>query len=126
MSDRPTSLVASAGLLILIGISGVTAGSGLLIAGPSATVTDDVRRAGLGIGGVMAAYALGCIVAGAGLWLRRRWAWLLGIGVIGVGLALLLYVVWLAGTDPVIVFGLVVWGVTLAALLVAPTRRALV
>lgn len=133
MAARPTTLVLGSVLLVVIGLSGMAAGAGfLMLLAPGSdeaqrlTRIPGVVQSGLAIGAVMAAYALAALVAGIGMWTGRRWAWILGIVTILAGLGILAYcIVLLGGPDPILDFGVVIWAVTLACLLAAPTRRAL-
>jgi hypothetical protein len=103
----------------------------MLLAPPSSKAANlgrapGVVQSGALVGGIMAAYALAALVAGIGTWTGRRWAWLLGIATILVGLGILAYcIVLLGGPDPILDLGVVIWAVTLACLVAAPTRRTL-
>lgn len=126
MSARPISLILAAGLLILIGISGMAAGGSLLSVVPNTEgVAANVRAAGLAIGTVIAAYGFSAVLAGLALLILRRWAWRLGMMIAMLGLAALALVLVAAGPDIVVAFGLVVWGATLACLVARDTRRAI-
>jgi hypothetical protein len=127
MTARPVTLIVAAMFLLLIGASGMAAGGGLLGVGlNNSTVTGDVRQAGLGMGGLMAGYGLATILAGVGLLLRRRWAWRLGLFAIVLGLVALGAAVMAVGQlDPILLFGVAIWGLTFACLLARSTRSAL-
>jgi hypothetical protein len=133
MTARPTTLVLGSALLLVIGVSGMAAAAGflMLLAPPSSEAANlgrapGVVQSGALVGGIMAAYALAALVAGIGTWTGRRWAWLLGIATILVGLGILAYcIVLLGGPDPILDLGVVIWAVTLACLVAAPTRRTL-
>ena len=127
MANRPLSLLYAAGLLFLIGASGMAAGGGMLgsVANSGGTLADDVRAAGAGIGTAIAAYGFFAVFAGAGLILLKRWGWRLGLGLIVVGLVFLGTAFAAAGFDPIIGFGAILWGVTFACLVVPSTRGAL-
>jgi peptidoglycan/LPS O-acetylase OafA/YrhL len=127
MSGRPISLLYAAGLLFLIGASGMAAGGGLLgsLANGSTAVAPGVRSAALAIGTTMAVYGFVAVLAGAGLVLLRRWAWRVGIGLIVLGLVALVAAFAGAGGDLIIGFGLALWVLTLACLVVPSTRAAL-
>ena len=133
MTARPTTVVLGSALLLVIGVSGMAAAAGflMLLAPPSSEAANlgrafGVVQSGALVGGIMAAYALAALVAGIGTWTGRRWAWLLGIATILVGLGILAYcIVLLGGPDPILDLGVVIWAVTLACLVAAPTRRTL-
>ena len=133
MTARPTTLVLGSALLLVIGVSGMAAAAGflMLLAPPSSEAANlgrapGVVQSGALVGGIIAAYALAALVAGIGTWTGRRWAWLLGIATILVGLGILAYcIVLLGGPDPILDLGVVIWAVTLACLVAAPTRRTL-
>jgi hypothetical protein len=55
----------------------------------------------------------------------RRWAWLLAVAVVLIGLVLLGVAVILGGLEPVLTTGVVIWGATLALLVLPTTRRAI-
>ena len=125
MSARPVSLILAAGLLILIGLSGMAAGGSLLSLVPdSAGMTSDVRAAGLTIGTVIAAYGLVSVFAGVALLMLRRWAWRIGMMVAMLGLVVLVVALVASGPDVAVLFGIAVWGATLACLVSQDTRRA--
>jgi hypothetical protein len=125
MISRPISLILAAGLLILIGVSGMAAGGGIL----GAASGRGSAQSGLGqvaaIGAVMAAYGFAAVFAGVALLLFGRWAWRLGVFLIVVGLAVLVAVNVIVGAlDPVLLFGVAVWGATLWFLMAPATRSA--
>ncbi|HEX2756598.1 MAG TPA: hypothetical protein VHM48_14110 [Candidatus Limnocylindrales bacterium] len=125
MLARPISLILAAGLLILIGLSGMAAGGGLLstIANGSST-TADVRAAALAFGTTMAVYGFAAVLAGVGLLIFRRWAWRLGLLLSVVGLVLLTGAQLAAGPDLILGFGVAVWVTTFVCLVAPDTRRA--
>ncbi|MBA2718702.1 MAG: hypothetical protein H0U52_05555 [Chloroflexi bacterium] len=127
MTQRPISLTLAAALLILIGLSGLMAGGGLLWGAMNGSaVASDVRRAGLGMGSLIAAYALAAAMAGTGLVLGRRWAWRLGLVVSVVGLvALGAAMAGLGDLDAFLLVGVAIWGATAACLFAPATRRAM-
>ena len=123
MSARPISLILAAGLLLLIGVSGMAAGGGLLGTVANGTPeTSDVRTAALAIGTTMAAYGFVAVLAGVALLLLRRWAWRLGIALIVLGLVALGTSLIAAGGDPVLAFGAILWSATLVCLVAPDTR----
>jgi hypothetical protein len=125
MFGRPLPLLGTAVLLAIIGVSGTAAaGFVALASGGTSGVTADVRQAGGLIGMAMGAYAVALLVAAAGLIAFRRWAVWLGVVAIGLGLAALTVSVAIAGPDPVLTFGLLVWGLTLGLLLAPGTQQA--
>ena len=125
MTARPLSLILAAGLLLLIGLSGMAAGGGLLGSVPNGPVVGvDVRGAALALGTTIAVYGFVTVLAGVGLLLFRRWAWRLGLAVAAIGLVFLAAAMSAAGPDVVLGFGVAVWGATLACLLATDTRRA--
>lgn len=124
MIARPISLILAAGLLILIGFSGMAAGGGLLGLVPqSQSTTAEVRAAALALGTGMAAYGFIAVLAGVALLILRRWAWRLGIMLAVVGLVLLGGALLAVGPDGILGFGVIVWGATLACLVAPDTRR---
>ena len=125
MTARPISLILAAGLLILIGLSGMAAGGDLLATAKSgAEVASDVKFAALALGTTIGSYGFAASLAGVGLVLLRRWAWRLGLVLVIIGLALLAVAIVAAGPDQVFVFGLAIWGATLACLVARATRDA--
>ncbi|HLO36458.1 MAG TPA: hypothetical protein VK194_10265, partial [Candidatus Deferrimicrobium sp.] len=124
MTARPISLILATGFLIVIGLSGMAAGGTFLGSVVNGTVTaSDVRAAGLALGSTMAAYGFATVLAGVGLLLPRRWAWRLGTVLIIAGLVALGGAVIAAGADPILTFGVAIWGATLACLAAPATRR---
>jgi hypothetical protein len=125
MTARPISLILAAGLLILIGLSGMAAGGDLLATAKSGPeVASDVRFAALALGTAIGSYGFAASLAGVGLVLLRRWAWRLGLVLVVVGLVLLVVAIVAAGPDRVFTFGLAIWGATLACLVARATRDA--
>ena len=125
MTARPISLILAAGLLILIGLSGMAAGGDLAATAKSgADVAADVRFAALALGSTIASYGFAASVAGVGLILLRRWAWRLGLVLVVVGLVLLVVAIIAAGPDRFFAFGLAIWGATFACLAAGATRGA--
>ena len=128
MTARPVTLILAAGLLILIGGSGFAAAAGLLgvaIGGGGGSVPG-VEPLTLLIGAVLGAYGCGLMLAGIALLFFRRWARLLGIALIAVGLLALLATILIGRSpDPVLLFGVAVWGVTLVVLVLPQTGRAI-
>jgi hypothetical protein len=127
MVGRPLTLIYAAGLLFLIGASGMAAGGTLIGAAGNdgGSLAQDVRAAGGGIGTVIAAYGFFAVFAAAGLFLLKRWGWRLGLGLSVVGLVILGGIVVGVGWDPIIGFGLILWGITFACLVLPSTREAL-
>jgi hypothetical protein len=117
-------MLAAIGLLILIGVSGIGAGGGLLSLVGSTGAAADVRGAALAMGSGIAVYGIACAFAAAGVWSRARWGWPLGVVAATVGLVLLIVATAIAGPDSLLALGLAVWGLTLACLLAGGTRRA--
>jgi asparagine N-glycosylation enzyme membrane subunit Stt3 len=117
----------AAGLLILIGGSGIAAAAGLLgIAIGGGGSVPGVEPLTLLIGAVLGAYGCGLMLAGIALLFFRRWAWWLGIGLIAVGLLALLATILIGRSpDPVLLFGVAVWGAALVVLVLPQTRRAI-
>ena len=117
---RPTSLGFAAVLLAVVGVSGLAVGIQLLSVA-AGTISGFAIAVGVGI------YGLACFVSAVGLFFLRRGGWWLGLAAIVVGLGVLVWIQLIfiaADLDPVIGFGLVVWGVTLALLLVPGTGAA--
>jgi len=127
MTARPVTLIIAAGLLILIGGSGIAAAAGLLgIAIGGGGSVPGVEPLTLLIGAVLGAYGCGLVLAGIALLIFRRWGWWLGIVLIAVGLLTLIVTILIARSpDPVLLFGVAVWGVTLVVLVLPQTRRAI-
>jgi hypothetical protein len=127
MAGRPITLILAGALLILIGVSGILAGAGFLemAAQRPAGVSADVLQAGIAIGAAMDAYGLAAVLGGMGILTFRRWAWLLAVAVVLIGLVLLGVAVILGGLEPVLTTGVVIWGATLALLVLPTTRRAI-
>jgi hypothetical protein len=125
MTARPISLMFAAGLLMLIGVSGMAAGGGLL----GAAAGRGPAQPGLGqvatIGVAMAAYGFAAVFAGVALLLFRHWAWRLGVFLIVIGLAGLVAVTIAVGAfDPILLFGVAIWGANLWFLMAPATRIA--
>jgi len=127
MTARPVTLILAAGLLILIGGSGIAAASGLVgIAIGGGAPVAGVEPLTLLIGAVLGAYGCALVLAGIALLLFRGWAWWLGIALIAVGLLALLVTILIGRSpDPVLLFGVAVWGATLVLLVLPQTRRAI-
>ena len=127
MTARPVTLILAAGLLILIGGSGFAAAAGLLgVAIGGAASVPGVEPLTLVIGAVLGAYGCGLVLAGIALLIFRRWGWWLGITLIAVGiLALVATILVGRSPDPVLLFGVAVWGVTFVVLVLPQTRRAI-
>ena len=125
MTARPISLILAAGLLILIGLSGMAAGGDLLATAKSgAEVAADVKFAALALGSTIASYGFAASLAGVGLVLLRRWAWRLGLVIVVIGLALLVVAIVDSRLDTLFGFGLALWGATFACLVAEATRNA--
>lgn len=125
MTQRPISLILAAGLLLLIGASGMAVGGSLLgAAGNGDSFGVDLRPAALALGTGIAAYGFVAVFAGVGLLLLRRWGWRVGVGIVVAGLVPQGFALVAAGPDAVIAFGIAIWGVTLACLIAPDTRRA--
>jgi hypothetical protein len=127
MTARPMTLIVAALFLLLIGASGMAAGGGLLGVGLNTdAVPGDVRQAGLELGALIAGYGFATLLAGVGVLLRRRWAWRIGLIAMLVGLLALGAALSAVGQlDPILLFGIVIWGVAFACLLARSTRNAL-
>ena len=101
-------------LLILEGLPGITVGGSLA---PTVSV------GGLPIVLGLIGYGIASLTGALGLFLNRRWGWPVALVTVLVGLVVLIVVLGIAGgRDDVIQGGLVVWAVTLIALLVARPR----
>lgn len=126
MSPRPISLVLAAALMILIGVSGMAAGGGLLGVALNGASSGDVRQVGLAMGSVIAGYGFISVLAGVGLIRFRRWAWRVGLMTMLVGLVSLAGAIAGVGSlDPILVLGVGFWGLAVACLLLPSTRAAL-
>ncbi|HYX10637.1 MAG TPA: hypothetical protein VE817_01570 [Candidatus Acidoferrum sp.] len=119
---RPFPLVFAAVLLVIIGLSGISAGITIVQAMANTPPTPLI---GIEIGAGIAGYGLVATIAGVGLFARRRTFWWLAVGTMAAGLAFLIGLVVIANLDPVATSGLVIWGITLACLLAPATRAAL-
>ena len=126
MNARPISLIVAAGLLIVIGVSGMAAGGGLLGVALNGGSAPDVRQVGLALGSVIAGYGFITILAGVGLVLLHRWAWRVGLFMMLVGLvALSGAIAGVGALDPILLLGVGFWGLGLVCLLMPSTRAAL-
>ena len=127
MRVRPLTLALGAALLVLIGASGLMVGIGLVLSAvQNRTGLAEVQRAGFVTGAVFSLYSAPALLAGVGLLLGRRWGWWLGLADLLVGLAILGYTLTLVdGLDPILMFGLVLWLITVGLLLAPATRAAL-
>jgi hypothetical protein len=126
MSARPVTLILAAGLLILIGVSGIAAAAELVgIATGGGSSVPGVEPLTILIAAALGAYGCGLVLAGIALLLLRRWAWWLGVALIAVGvMALLAPMLVNRSVDQVLSLGVATWGATLVLLLVPDTRRA--
>lgn len=126
MSPRPISLILAAGLMILIGVSGMAAGGGLLGVALNGGSPADIRQVGLAMGSVIAGYGFVAVLSGVALILFRRWAWRMGLVTMLVGLVALAGALAGVGSfDPRLLLGVAVWGSALVCLLLPSTRTAL-
>jgi hypothetical protein len=117
--SRSPALVLAVVLLLIEGVSGVGVGLTLLGGMLSAAGAD----AGTAIAVGMAGYGAALAAAGLALLARRRWGWMLGVVATAIGLVFLIGLLVVAGSaDAVLVGGVGIWGITLAALVVG--RRA--
>ena len=114
-----TSLLIAIVLLLVEGVSGILVAASLAAAGMAANPT----VAGTAIVVGMGAYGIWLAGSGIGLLFGRRLGLPLAIGAIVAGLILLAWVSTLSGPDPIIAFGIAVWAVTLALLLVGRSGR---
>jgi len=74
---------------------------------------------------VIPLYGLAATLGGIGTW-RRFWVgWTLAVAVDGLGLGVLIWAITLIGPDRVLLFGVVVWTLTLVLLAAPQTRRVL-
>lgn len=121
--DRSVVLAVAVVLLLVIGLSGLSVGLGLMVL--MANVVGSTWS-GIAIGAGIALYGLAAVIGGIGIWLRRsRRGWwlavatiLLGMGVLG-GLSIVV-----GGLDREFGFGILVCGATLGCLLAPGTRAA--
>ena len=126
MTTRPMSLILAAAMLILIGVSGMAAGGGLLGVALNGGAAADVRQVGLAMGSIIAGYGFITVLAAVGLILFRRWAWRIGLLTMLVGLVALAGATAGVGTlDPILLLGVAFWGLAVACLLMPSTRAAL-
>ena len=121
------TLVIGVALNLLIGLSGLSVAGSLLavVMGrvpvpPGMNVEGAAAGLALGIG----AYSFACVVAAVGLWRRNRTAWIGGLLLDGLGLGILVATTTVAGLDPILLTGLVVWSLATATLAARPTRLA--
>lgn len=126
MTSRPISLILAAGLLLLIGVSGMAVGGELLGAAGRGAALPGGQGAASAVGFAMAAYGFASVVAGVALVLLHRAGWWFGVAVAVIGLAALVAINLAIGAlDEILLFGVAVWGLTLAFLLAPATRRAI-
>lgn len=126
MTTRPMSLILAAAVLILIGVSGMAAGGGLLGVALNGGAAADVRQVGLAMGSIIAGYGFITVLAGVGLILFRRWAWRIGLVTMLVGLvALAGATAGVGALDPILLLGVAFWGLAVVCLLMPSTRAAL-
>ena len=107
-------------------MSGMAAGGGLLGVALNGGFAADVRQVGLAMGTVIAGYGFVTVLAGVGLILLRRWAWRIGLITMLVGLVALAAAIAGVGTiDPILLLGVVFWGLALVCLVLPSTRGGL-
>jgi len=122
--NQPPTLAAAAILNVIIGLSGLVVGLTLFVAIPAMAAASDVGFGAELVFGVPL-YGLAATLGGIGTW-RRLWVgWTLAVVVDGLGLAVLIWAVTLVGPDGVLLFGVVVWTLTLVLLAAPQTRRVL-
>jgi hypothetical protein len=122
--NQPITLAAAAILNVIIGLSGLFVGLTLLLAIPNMRGTDVAFGDEL-VFVAIPLYGLAATVAGIGTW-RRMWVgWTLAVVIDGLGLAVLIWATTLVGADGVLLFGVVVWTLTLVLLAAPQTRRVL-
>lgn len=101
-------------LLLVEGVSGASVGVTLLIGLAGRAGVNGAISIPIGI----LVYGLALVAAAIGWMLRRRWGWPLGTAAIVLGLAVLAVLLVLErGNDPVLVGGVVIWLISLGALL---------
>lgn len=101
-------------LLLVEGVSGASVGVTLLIGLAGRAGVNGAISIPIGI----LIYGLALVAAAIGWVLRRRWGWPLGTAAIVLGLAVLAVLLVLErGNDPVLVGGVVIWLISLGALL---------
>jgi hypothetical protein len=124
---RPIPLLVSVFLNLLIGLSGLgVAGSLIAVVGGNVPAPPGmhVQGAAATVALIMGGYAFLAVVGAVGLWRRNRAGWLALLGLDGIGLAVLGFVTWLGGLDPIILLGFLVWGIAFLATAARPTRFA--
>ena len=122
--NQPITLAAAAILNVIIGLSGLVVGLTLVVALPAMAAASDVAFGGE-IVIVIPLYGLAATLGGIGTW-RRFWVgWTLAAAVDALGLGVLIWAITLVGPDRVLLFGVVVWTLTLLLLAAPQTRRVL-
>jgi hypothetical protein len=101
-------------LLLVEGLSGVGVGLTLL----PGMLSTNAGSTGLAIAAGTLGYGAALSVAAIGILRGRGWGWWLGIAAIAAGLALLVVLVVMTRGDGVLLGGVLIWIVTLGALLV--------
>lgn len=126
MNPRPFPLLIAASLLLVIGLTGLAAGGGLLgVALNTGSQSQGAADLGMAFGSMIAAYGFVTVLAGAALLLLRRWAWKLGIITVVIGMFTLGNAVVASElTIPVLGVGLGVWLATFVLLVLPATRAA--
>jgi hypothetical protein len=123
--NQPITLAAAAILNVIIGLSGLFVGLTLVVALPNMAGTDVAFGDEFVIVFVIPLYGLAATLGGIGTW-RRFWiGWTLAAAVDALGLGVLIWAVTLVGPDGVLLFGVVVWTLTLLLLAAPQTRRVL-
>jgi len=124
---RPIPLLVSVFLNLLIGLSGLAvAGSLIAVVGGNVPPPPgmNVQGAAAAVALIIGGYAFVAVVGAVGLWRRNRAGWLALLGLVGVGLAVLGFVTWLGRLDPIILLGVLIWGIAFLATAARPTRFA--
>lgn len=101
-------------LLLVEGLSGVGVGLTLL----AGMLSANAGSTGIAIAGGTLGYGAALTIAAIGILRGRGWGWWLGIAVVAAGLVLLVVLVAITRGDGILLGGVAIWIVTLAALLV--------
>ena len=126
MPGRPAPTIIAIGLLLMIGPSGLAVGIQLFLAMWSPSVVSVGARPdprGVLLSAAIAGYGALATAGGIGVLRRRRWGWRIAVGTLVAGLAILAAVLVAVGPDLVTLSGVLIWGVTLALLVLPATRR---